>query len=137
MGLESARKVSLDGVDLEVLSQSPEDGIVVAVPDRDPGAAILSVTGDAGSHSTRVVFGVNPARLSIDGQRASWNAVPGAAGYALWIGSEVGKSDLAEVPLTPLLTADLPVLPSGKAFARLWTLSGGIWSYRDTTVELP
>jgi hypothetical protein len=97
----------------------------------------LSVTGDAGSHSTRVVFGVNPARLSIDGQRASWNAVPGASSYALWIGTQPGKSDLLEKTPDSSTMLELPSLPSGKAFARLWTLTDGVWSYRDSQLDTP
>jgi len=137
IGLEMANRVDLDGVVSEVIAQSADGGIVIAVAERGPGAAMLSVYSDAGAHSIRVVFGTNPARLvSMDG-RASWNAVAGASGYALWLGSAVGKSDLAEVGLSRELSVNPPMLPSGRVFARLWTLWDGIWSYRDTVVEIP
>jgi pimeloyl-ACP methyl ester carboxylesterase len=151
-GLNEVQRVELDGEPVEVIRTEPaasgapgaaetgvEEKIVVLVPERAPGAATLSVSGDDGSsHSIRVVFGAVPARLAFEGRkRAFWNEVPGAAGYVLWLGSEAGKSDLFETPFSALLSADLPELSASKVYARLWTLYDGIWSYRDAVLELP
>ena len=135
--LDLATLVQLDGVALEIISQSTEDGIVVAVPERDPGIGVLTASNDAGAHSIRVVFGPAPARL-LPGSNptARWTAVAGASGYALWLGTGAGRSDLFEQRFTTALESDVPRLDAGRVYWRLWTLFDGEWSYRDLVTEI-
>jgi pimeloyl-ACP methyl ester carboxylesterase len=135
LGLESAERVELDGISLEILSQSADEGMTVRVQPREPGAAVLTVSGAASSHSIRVVFGPAPARLTMGNGEVNWRPVAGASGYALWLGTEAGKSDIADSGLIKELFFRLPDVSANPVFARLWTLFDGEWSYRDVVLK--
>lgn len=130
--LTGVRDVSLDGMALD-FQVDGDGGLVAKVPMREPGTARLLVRAEGGEHAVRVLFGPVPARFETARPRAKWNAVAGAAGYVLWVGSEAGKSDLFEGKMQQETEAEL-TLPEGPAFVRLWTLIGGDWHYRDVAI---
>lgn len=73
--------------------------------------------------------GINP----ISPIQFSWNAVPSAEGYSLYVGTRPGAKDIynsGEVTITTL-TVNLQALTT--YYARLWTKLGTVWYYADST----
>jgi hypothetical protein len=63
-------------------------------------------------------------------QPFAWTAVPGSSGYALWIGTSPGASDVLQTGLLSQNSFSNSALPvGGQLWARVWTLSSGTWVY--------
>jgi hypothetical protein len=61
-----------------------------------------------------------------------WNAVSGAGGYHLQLGSSLGTNDLADSGVLTNTQFAVSALPNGAAiFARMWTEIAGQWGYAD------
>ena len=81
----------------------------------------------------------------IDGQialttRLSWNMVPGADMYGLWVGTAKATADVASVHLSTTTSSyDVPTMVLGqKLYARVWTRINGVWMrYQDITFTAP
>ena len=71
----------------------------------------------------------------VGSQTFRWNAVPGADGYQLWLGTSPGTHDLGYFPegLTADTFVSVPGLSAagGRVYARLWTSKDGAYSWRD------
>jgi hypothetical protein len=63
----------------------------------------------------------------------SWSPGPSVQLYGLWIGTSSGGSDLLKVNVSASTQSyDVPPLPVGRTvYARLSTMSGGVWSTSD------
>jgi len=77
------------------------------------------------------------ATLAGTTQPFQWNAAPGATLYQLWIGSAPGTFDIGFFPAagtngTSVLATGLP-LDGRVLHARLWSLIGGVYQFRDAT----
>jgi pimeloyl-ACP methyl ester carboxylesterase len=137
---------NLDDLSEAYLGDTPleRDGLLVRLPDDPlvarPGASVLRIKTPAGEDRIRVFFGPSPARFveAPTGPGAvSWTPVEGATAYALWIGSEAGKSDLLDLwkPASET-SAEIPAgLPEGvPLYIRLWTQYDGDWYYREVVL---
>ena len=61
-----------------------------------------------------------------------WNAVSGAGGYELQLGSSLGANDLADSGVLTNTQFAVSTLPAGATiFARMWTQLAGQWGYAD------
>jgi len=64
----------------------------------------------------------------------TWNAIAGAAGYTLDIGTTFGASDVLQVPEQTATSVAVTNLPQGQLlYVRLGTLHGGVWRYSYST----
>ena len=62
----------------------------------------------------------------------TWNAVPEASAYYLYVGNSPGTRDIintGEIKVTSFQANDLPL--DQKVYLRLWTKLSGTWRYRD------
>lgn len=133
--LDDATEAYLDDTLLE------RDGLLVRLPDdalvTKPGASILRMQTPTGQHAVRIFFGPSPAQFKetpVGPGPVSWTAVDGATAYALWIGTESGKSDVFETwKAADETSAEIPAsLPQGvPLYIRLWTQYDGDWYYRE------
>ena len=68
-------------------------------------------------------------------QPATWDTVPNADAYYLYVGTTVGAKDVADSQA--IHATSFPFtggLPAGRTlYARLWTEVGGVWRYKDST----
>ena len=74
------------------------------------------------------------ATLAGSSQNFTWNPVPGATGYVLFLGSSVGSGNLldAHTTATNYTANNLPV--NGETiYARLFTNFNGVYAYTDTS----
>jgi len=82
-----------------------------------------------------LTFPANGATNADMRQPVQWTAVTGAQAYTLWFGSTPGGADLVnsgELQLTSY--ASRVLLPANQTlYARLWTKTGGIWRFTDST----
>ena len=62
----------------------------------------------------------------------SWNGVPGATTYVLWVGTSPGTyNELYENTTSTSTSAAIP--PGQTYYVRMWTEIGSTWYYEDTT----
>ncbi|MBS1834988.1 MAG: hypothetical protein JST65_19875, partial [Acidobacteria bacterium] len=131
--------VTLDGAPLEVKVE--DDGsILVAIPPREkPGMGVVAVRADGSVDQVRVMFGGIPAKLLRDASLPlGWEATPGAQAYVLSVGLEPGKGDLFESWFADARNEiELPGLPVGEVYVRLWTLLDNEWYFRDAVIYIP
>jgi hypothetical protein len=73
--------------------------------------------------------------LNIDqNQPATWTTIANAQAYYLYIGSTPGANDLTNSGEILSTTLAMSGAPSGPMlYARLWTKTGGVWRYSDST----
>jgi hypothetical protein len=102
-------------------------------------ARVTTQFAGGGTATTDVSFtaGVRPAKLTshVNGGQSeptrafTWNPVPYADGYWLWIGTTPGGDDVVNSGSLTGTSYTAQNLPLGKTlYARLWTTSGGIWA---------
>jgi hypothetical protein len=94
-------------------------------------------TFNAGTTVSRSATLTHPANGAVNAdlsQPIRWTSVPNAQAYYLYVGTSVGAKNLVDTGET-LATAYLPLsLPAGQTlYARLWTRTGGVWNYVDST----
>ena len=88
----------------------------------------------AAAQTATLVFPANGA-TSVDlTQPMQWTSVGGATAYYLYVGTTVGAKDLVntgEILQTSYLAGSAPI--GQTLYARLWTKSGGVWRFVDST----
>lgn len=70
-------------------------------------------------------------------ERLTWESVPNASDYYIWLGNELGTSDIYNSGETQNKYINVEMLPLGKViFARLHTKVEGTWHHEDAKIRI-
>lgn len=94
-------------------------------------------TFSAAALVAQLTYPANGATNVDDSLPATWNAIPGATAYVLYVGSTQGANNYLNGPEVPQPSYPFVKMPPNQVLhARLWTYAGGVWRYSDSTFSV-
>src|SRR5207237_7850778 len=96
------------------------------------GMRVFSVTGV--ETCALLIYPANGAQNLDPGKPFAWNAVSGADGYWLWVGTAPGANDLVNSGQLTATTYLAKNLPPGKTLDRKSVCRGSVWVKVDGVV---
>jgi hypothetical protein len=94
-------------------------------------------TFSAASLVAQLTYPANGATNVDDSLPATWNTIPGATAYVLYVGSTLGSNNYLNGPEVSQPTYPFVNMPPNQVLrARLWTFAGGVWRFSDSTFSV-